>query len=152
MKRTIALGVLVVCVGLVAVARTRDTTPVDTPVPAPSHIDAEFDPEFHVIAISWDEPIAPGERPIRYRYRYRREGRSWSSWRTTAFPGIDLHRSREREAIDIDVQTRTADGNLSTVAHGRVAGLIPQTFDCRSHPHGAYPSKCVAGATPPMGD
>jgi hypothetical protein len=154
MKRTIALalGFLIVCAGLVAVSRKRDTTPADPPIPAPSHIDAEFDPEFRVMAISWDQRIGSEERPIRYRYRYRREGTPWSTWRTTAFPGIDLHRSHEREVIDVEVQTRTADSDRSPVAHARVAGRIPRTFDCRSHPYGAYPSKCVAGASPPMGD
>lgn len=151
MKRTIALACLIVCAGLAALS-TRDTTPVEPSIPAPSHIDAEFDPEFRVMAISWDQRIAAGERPIRYRSRYRRKGTPWSSWRTTSFAGIDLHGYHEREAIDVEIQTRTADGSLSPVTHARVAGPIPHTYDCRPHPYGAYPSQCVAGATPPMGD
>lgn len=78
MTRTIALGCLVVCAGLVAVSRTRDTTPAGPPIPAPSHIDAEFDPEFHVMAISWDQRIGSEQRPLGYRYRYRRESTPWS--------------------------------------------------------------------------
>lgn len=152
MKRTVALTGVIVCVALVAVSRTRDTTPAEAPVPAPSHINAEFDPQFHVVAISWDQHMSSAARPARYRYRYRREGAAWSSWRATGFPGIDLPRSHEREAIDVEIQTRTVDGDLSQVAHARVAGLIPRIFNCSPHPSGAYPSKCVAGATPPMGD
>jgi hypothetical protein len=74
MKWTIALACLIVCAGLAAVSRPRDTTAAAPPIPAPSHIDAEFDPEFNVMAISWDQRIPSGERLIGYRYRYRREG------------------------------------------------------------------------------
>jgi hypothetical protein len=152
MRRTIALGCLVVCAGLVAVSHTRDTTPAGSPIPAPSHIDAEFDPEFDVMAISWDQRMGSEQRAISYRYRYRRESTPWSRWRTTGLAGIDLHRSHEREVIDVEVQTRGGDGDWSRVARARVVGRIPRTFDCRPHPYGAYPSKCVAGAAPPMGD
>jgi hypothetical protein len=152
MKRTVALFVMV-CVAVVVAIRTHDAGHAQpTGVPAPTHIDAEFDPESNVMAITWDEPIAAGHGRNGYRYRYRRDGGRWSNWSTTSIAGIDLDRSHADEAIDIEVRARNADGDLSAVSRARVRGQVPSTFDCKAHPYGAYPSKCVAGATPPMGD
>ena len=152
MKRIVAV-LVVVCAAFVVALRTPDVRHEEAPaVPAPSRIDAEFEPDSNVMAISWDEPIAPRRGRNGYRYRYRREGAPWSNWSTTSFPGIDLERSHDGEAIGLEVRARDAEGDLSAVSGARVRGHVPSTFDCKPHPNGAYPSKCVAGATPPMGD
>jgi hypothetical protein len=152
MKRIAALACVTLLAGAIVVARTHETTAARAPaLPAPTRIDAEFEPRFHVTAISWDDP-APGQAGHSYRYRYRRAEGRWSTWQTTTFGGIDLHRSHEHEAIDVEVRTRDSEGDLSAATRVRVVGLIPPTFGCEPHPYGAYPSTCVAGATPPMGD
>jgi hypothetical protein len=150
MKRVHVLGWVVACCAVVALA----SQPGPSAVPPPGRIDADFIPEGAVTQISWDPPIAsagaPG--PYSYRYRYRREGGPWSAWRSTGFPGIDLHGTHERERIDVAVRTRTAAGDLSATTPARLAASTPATYDCKPHALGGYPSKCVAGATPPMGD
>ena len=154
MKRVPALGWVVACFAAVAAVATRPGPGPASVVPPPGRISADFHPEFATMEISWKEPAiasadVPG--PYGYRYRYRRESGRWSGWRSTGFPGVDLHGSHDRERIEIAVRTRLATGKLSAATRARVAGTTPPTYDCKPHPRGAYPTKCVANTTPPMG-
>ena len=60
MKRVVAVLVMVCAAVVVAVGTDKASHEHPPAVPAPTHIDAEFDPESHGTAISWDEPVARG--------------------------------------------------------------------------------------------
>lgn len=52
----------------------------------------------------------------------------------------------------VALQAADRDGVRSRVVRTRLVARVPATFDCKTRPYGAYPSKCLGDATPPMGD
>jgi hypothetical protein len=128
-----------------------------TPPGSPSNIDADFDPDTGELAVSWDSAVDPaladgtaGSGLASYLYRYSHGASGWSMWQSTGFAGFDLGGVVQGEHVAVEVQAVDVVGNVSPVTSGDAAAVVPATFDCSVQEDGAYPSRCVADAEPPM--
>jgi YD repeat-containing protein len=133
---------------------------VDRTAPGPvTGVDGDFNPDANVVDVSWDvgaDPAlaggSPGSGTATFAYRYHVGTQPWTAWTTTTYPGFSAAGVTTGAQLSVEVTEADAVGNTSTVATATISAAAAPNWSCEDAEEGAYPSRCIADAEPPMDD
>ena len=104
-------------------AATASATLVESAPAAPTGLTATGGDEQ--IQLSWNAPSAGGSQILRYEYRSRRSGGSWSDWETTSATSVTIGNLTNGDRYDFEVRAVNSVGEGAAAATSGTPGTPP---------------------------